>query len=90
MVDNITVSTETNLILRRAEQVIPSGMKGESSDTCVMGTHNLDTVAPGDGPHTDGAVWRCREGHSLQGETTKELGDSNVGQRPGVPTLWDS
>lgn len=72
MVNNITVGSETHLILRRAEQVVPSGMKGESSDTCVVRTHNLDTVAPSDGPHTDGAVWRCREGHSLQGENMRE------------------
>lgn len=73
--DDITISNETHLILRRAEQVVPSGMKGESSDTCIVGTHNLDTVAPSDGPNTDGAVWRCREGHSLQGETKRESGD---------------
>lgn len=65
-------------------------MKGQSSDTCVVGTHNLDTVAASDGPHTDGAVWRCREGHSLQGETKKESGDVNSAQRPGVQTLWDA
>lgn len=58
---------DTHLILRRAEQVVPSGMQGQSSDTCLVGTHHLDTVASSDGPHTDGAVRRCREDHRLEG-----------------------
>lgn len=59
----------THLILRGAEQVVPSSVQGESSDACIVSTHHLDTVAPGDGPHTDGVVWRCREDHGLEGET---------------------
>lgn len=61
----------THLILRGAEQIVPSSMQGQSSDPCLVGTHHLDTVAPGDGPHTDGAVWRCREDHSLEGQRQK-------------------
>ncbi len=61
-------AVHTHLILRGAEQIVSSGVKRESSDTCLMGTHHLDTVAPGNGPHTDGVVWRCRENHGLKGE----------------------
>lgn len=57
----------THLILRGAEQVVSSSMQGQSSYTCLVGTHHLDTVAPSDGPHTDGAVGRGREDHRLEG-----------------------
>lgn len=67
-----TLRSDTHLILRGAEQVVPSGMQGQSSDTCLVGPDHLDTVAPGDGPDTDGAVWRRRENHGLGGDRWKQ------------------
>lgn len=66
--------SHTHLILRGAEQVVPSSMKGKSSDTCIVSTHHLDTVAPSDRPHTDGAVWGCREDHGLEGDAKERFG----------------
>lgn len=63
---------QTHLILRGAEQIISSSMKGESSDAGVVSTDHLNTVASSDRPNTDGGVWRCREDHGLEGETERE------------------
>lgn len=77
----------THLILGGAEQVVPSSMQGESSDTCLVGTHHLDTVASGDGPHTDGVVWRCREDHGLEGGNSKGWKKMEKINRPSLAYL---
>lgn len=60
------------LVLGGAEQVVPSGMKGEPGDARLVSANHLDTVSSRDRPHTDGAVWRCRENHRLQAEREQE------------------
>ena len=53
------------LVLRGAEQVVSGGMEGQPCHARLVSSHHLDAVAPGDGPHTDGAVGRGREHHRL-------------------------
>lgn len=65
-VQGLSVISSTHLILRGAEQVVSSSMKRETSDACLVSTHHLHTVAPGDRPHTDGGVWRGGEDHRLE------------------------
>lgn len=59
---------DAHLILGGAEQVVPCGVEREPGDASLVGADHLDTVAPSDGPDTDGGVWRCRENHRLEGE----------------------
>ena len=53
------------LILGGAEQVVSGGVERQTGHGRVVSSHHLDAVAPGDGPHTDGAVGRGREHHRL-------------------------
>ena len=55
------------LILGGAEQVVSGGVEGEPGDARLVSPHHLDTVAPGNGPHADSAVWRGREHYRLEG-----------------------
>lgn len=59
------------LILGGAEQVVSGGVEGEPSDARLVSPHHLDTVAPGNGPHADSAVWRGREHYRLEGESER-------------------
>lgn len=57
-----------HLVIRGAQEIVPSGMQAEACHGALMGPNDLHTRGIRDRPNPDSSIWRGRKHQLLKGE----------------------